>query len=85
MKTPDEIALAFAEDSNERCRMREAIEADRAQRDRLADGTARFTVEFDKHAWVSATVKAQQEWLNRAVDALNSEVYVTKVEVGYHD
>lgn len=31
MQTPDEIAARFASNSNERCRMREAIEADRAQ------------------------------------------------------
>jgi hypothetical protein len=40
-----------------------------------------FTVVFQRDAWESLTDSERQKWVDDVIDKINSEAYVTSVEV----
>jgi len=93
LKTPEQIALdliferhgAEVRDIDKydvRDLITAAIEADRAQRDALPDGRARFVVEFDAPAWEGATPEARALWVDSVTEVLCTEACIVNVEVG---
>ena len=55
---------------------------DKEKQDRLSEGQARFTVQFDREAWSCLDDEQKQSWVNEVHDLIQREAYITLEEVG---